>query len=153
MRMKSGIPSLAAAALLLASPALAQSMDWKCGPADKSVTPEQLFAARIEAMRRGDLNTVACTYQEDAVVLFPGQVVTGRDAIMQAFIEFSGQFGGALPTVLSTTASEDVLLVTYSLHTPTGSIPDGSDTFVLSKGRIAYQVVHATVTTAAQQTP
>lgn len=117
----------------------------ECPKADKQATPQQVFDARLAAMQRGDLGAIACSYAEDAVVVFPGAVIEGREAIMTAFLEFAGALGGTPPTITSTTSAHEVLLVTYEVHTPDLSIPDGSDTFVISKGRIDYQVVHATI--------
>ena len=138
---KLGIGVVVAVGVLTASPALA----WDCPQPDKQATAQQIFDARIAALQVGDLNTIACSYAEDAVVIFPGSVVTGRDAIMDAFIAFASTFGGAAPTITSTTMADNVLLVTYTLSTPNASIPDGSDTFIVRKGRIEYQVVHASI--------
>lgn len=117
----------------------------ECPKADKQATPEQVFAARIEAMQRGDFQAIACSYAEDAVVIFPGTVIRGREAIMRAFADFAGVLGGAPPVVTSSTEAGNVLLITYEVHTPRVSIPDGSDTFVIEKGRITSQVVHASL--------
>jgi hypothetical protein len=142
MRAKLSIPILAVATLLVGGSALA--FDEKdCPKVDRKATPEQVFASRIAAMQTGDMVAIACTYEEDAVVMFPNQVIRGRDAIMQAFMQFAGVLGGAAPTITSTTTADDVLNVTYEVYTPTVSIPDGSDVFIISKGRIQYQVVNA----------
>ena len=110
--------------LTLGGSALAQ--EYECPKADHKARPEQVFAARIDAMQRGDMQAIACSYAEDAVVIFPGSVVRGRTEIMKAFLAFASAFGGGPPNVTSITRSEDVLFVTYTLVTPGVSVPDGS---------------------------
>lgn len=115
---------------------------WHCGRPDRHATPTQVLQARFAAMARQDLNAIACSYAEDAVVILPGSVVRGRDAVMQAFAGFAALLGGAAPTIASLTAADEVVLVLYSVTTPSVSIPDGADTFIVRDGQIATQTVH-----------
>jgi ketosteroid isomerase-like protein len=109
-------------------------------------TPQQAFDARNAALAAGDLDAAFCAYDDDAVVMMPGSVVRGRENIQTAFLAFGSLFGGQFPTITSTTEADDVLLVTYTITGPTLSITDGADTFVVRRGRISRQVVHATLT-------
>ncbi len=143
MRAKVIVQIVVMASLLVGGPALAKPDT--CPKPDKKATPEQVFAARLVAMQQGDLAAIACSYAKDAVVVFPGSVIRGREAIMEAFLAFAGALGGTPPTITSTTQADDNLLVTYEVITPTISIPDGADTFIIRDGRIQYQLVHGTI--------
>ncbi|MDQ3262905.1 MAG: nuclear transport factor 2 family protein [Myxococcota bacterium] len=143
MRAKVIVQIVVMASLLVGGPALAKPDT--CPKPDKKATPDQVFAARLLAMQQGDIEAIACSYDQDAVVVFPGSVIRGREAIMQAFLAFAGALGGTPPTITSTTEADDTLLVTYEVITPTLSIPDGADAFVIRDGRIQYQLVHGTI--------
>ncbi len=121
------------------------AMAGDCPPVDPHRTPLQTFAARNAALAVGDVALAMCAYDEDAIVVMPGTVVRGRAAVTQAFLGFGALFGGAQPTVTSTTEADDVLLLTYTLTGPTLSITDGADTFVVRNGRFVRQTVHATL--------
>lgn len=131
-------------AVLLAAPSLAN--DTRCPPVDPHRTPQQTFDARNAALAAGDSTAAFCTYAEDAVVVMPGTVVRGRANVQAAFLNFGALFGGAQPNVTSATEADDVLLITYTLTGPTLTIADGADTFVVVRGRIVSQTVHATLT-------
>lgn len=140
--MRLAIPLL----LLLGAAPRSEAHDTVCPHVDPNRTPQQTFDARNAALAAGDLTGAFCAYDEDAVVVMPGSVVRGRANVAAAFLGFGALFGGAQPTVTSTTQADDVLLVTYTLVGPTLTIADGADTFVVRHGRITRQAVHATLT-------
>jgi ketosteroid isomerase-like protein len=118
----------------------------QCPKVDKHRTAAEVFAARTAAMAAGNLDLAFCLYAEDAVVVMPGSVVRGREAIKAAFIQFGAMFGGLIPPPSTVTAEGDVVLVTFSLVTSGASIPDGADTFVIRDGLIRAHTVHASIT-------
>lgn len=114
-----------------------------CSPTLKQRTPEQVIADHYAALGAGDLERAMCDYAVDARVIMPGSVGRGIDQIRAGFLGMAQMFGGAMPTINSITIDGEVVLLTYSIYTPTVSIPDGSDTFVIRNGLIYYQIVHS----------
>ena len=52
--------------------------------------------------------------------------------------------GGAVPQVRTLTATDSVVLLTFTAFGTPCTIPDGSDTYVVEKGHIVTQTVHDT---------
>ena len=111
-------------------------------------TPEQVVRQHVAALASGDLAGATCDYAEDATVLLPGQVVSGRDAIGQALAGFSGLLGGAPPAIETLTSSGPLVLLTFQDLGAPCTIPDGADTYVVVAGRILAQTVHDTLQSA-----
>ena len=122
---------------------------FQCPKMSKHRTAAEVFADRMAALNAGNMDLAFCYYAEDAVVVMPGSVVQGREAIKAAFIQFGSLFGGVIPAPSTVTVEGDVVLVTFSLVTPGASIPDGADTFVIRDGLIRAHTVHASVTFSA----
>lgn len=118
---------------------------FECPKLSKKATAAEVFADRMAALNAGNLDLAFCYYAEDAVVVMPGSVVRGREAIKAAFVQFGSLFGGVLPVPSTVTVEGDVVLATFSLFTPGASVPDGADTFVIRDGLIQAQTVHATL--------
>lgn len=114
-----------------------------CSPLLMLRTPLQVQADHVAALKAGALDRAMCDYAIDARVVMPGSVAQGLDQIRAGFTAMNQMFGGAIPEVTSVTTSGEVVLMTYQIYTPTLSIPDGSDTFVIRFGLIHYQVVHS----------
>jgi uncharacterized protein (TIGR02246 family) len=124
----------------------AKDAAFECPKLSKHRTAAEVFADRMAALNAGNLDLAFCYYAEDAVVVMPGSVVRGREAIKAAFVQFGSLFGGVLPAPSTVTVEGEVVLVTFSLFTPGASIPDGADTFVIRDGLIQAHTVHATLT-------
>jgi ketosteroid isomerase-like protein len=122
---------------------------FECPKVSRKASAAEVFEARLAALNAGNLELAFCYYAEDAVVVMPGSVVQGREAIKAAFVQFGSLFGGVLPTPSSVTVGGDVVLATFSLAMPGVSIPDGADTFVIRDGLIQAQTVHASIVFSA----
>ncbi len=122
---------------------------FQCPKLSKHSTAAEVFAARMAALSVGNMDLAFCYYAEDAVVVMPGTVVRGREAIKAAFVQFGSMFGGAIPAPSSVTVDGEVVLVTFSLVTSGASIQDGADTFVIRDGLIQAQTVHASISFSA----
>lgn len=131
--------------LSLASEGKKKEDGFKCPKVSKKTKAADVFAARMAALYAGNLDLAFCYYAKDAVVVMPGSVVKGREAIKTAFVEFGSLFGGLIPEPSSVTVQGDVVLVTFSIETPGVSVPDGADTYVIRDGLIRAQTVHASV--------
>jgi hypothetical protein len=89
-----------------------------------------------------------CDYADDATVVLPGQVVTGLDNIRAGLEQVGSLLGGTIPTILTFTPTDRLVMITFvALGTPC-QIPDGSDTYVVEKGHIVTQTVHDTFKSA-----
>lgn len=126
---------------------------FKCPKLSTKLTTAEVFKARMEALKAGNIDLAFCYYDEKAVIVMPNAVVRGREQAKKAFVQFGSAFGGAIPQPTSLTIEGEYALATFSLQTPTASIPDGADTFVIRAGRIQAQVVHANVVPASPATP
>lgn len=108
-------------------------------------SPEETINEHIALLNAGKLDEAMCDYAADAVVILPGQIAEGRDAIRAGLEGIGSLLGGVLPTVTSiTTHGSTVLLTFYAYGTPC-IIPDGSDTYIVRRGRIVTQTVHDTL--------
>jgi hypothetical protein len=116
-------------------------------------TPQQVFEYRYDAIVRGDMDAIMCTYSPDAVLVLPGSIIRGRENIRPAFEALMGLFGGIAPTVTSTTVADNIMLMTFYVNTPMLSIPDGADTYVFFFGHIVQHTVHDTVVFNNPPTP
>jgi hypothetical protein len=94
------------------------------------------------------MEAAICDFAEDAVVIMPGQTIRGRDAIGQGLLGMSSLLGGAVPEILTLTASGSVVMITFSADGTPCTIPDGSDTYVVERGLIKVQTVHDTLYSA-----
>lgn len=129
----------------LAAASDTKSAGFECPKLSRKATAAEVFADRMAALNAGNLDLAFCYYAEDAVVVMPGSVVRGREAIQAAFVQFGSLFGGVLPAPSTVTVEGEVVLVTFSLVTAGASIQDGADTFVIRDGLIHAHTVHATL--------
>ncbi len=120
---------------------------------DQSICPHdredrtalEVWNDHLAAIQSGNIALIACDYAEDATVVMPGTVISGKANVLAAFEAFAQLLGGQLPSITSVTASGQVVLVDYTLDSPHVVVPLGVDTFVVKEGLIRYQTVHATI--------
>lgn len=121
------------------------SSGYRCSPWRFLRSPRQVMIEHQEALRAGDMNKAMCNYAPHARVLSEGGLQVGRDQIRAGFEGMAGMFGGIMPETTGIYDTGEVVLVTWEVHTPGASIPDGVDTFVIRFGQIVYQTVHAKI--------
>jgi hypothetical protein len=123
-----------------------------CSPDLKHRTPQEAIAEHIALLQAGMLDQAMCDYAEDATVVLPTQVVSGLANIRGGLEQIGALLGGTVPTVVTTIATDRLVMITFhALGTPC-QIPDGSDTYVVEKGLIVTQTVHDTFAHAPGQT-
>jgi ketosteroid isomerase-like protein len=114
----------------------------------KQRSAEETIQEHLALLQAGEIDLAMCDYAEEAVVILPGQVVTGLDNIRGGLGGVGALLGGAVPQIQTLTATEDTVLITFvALGTPC-TIPDGSDTYIVRKGKIVTQTVHDTFRSA-----
>jgi ketosteroid isomerase-like protein len=115
-----------------------------CSPDLKQRSAEQTIVEHIALLQAGRIDEAMCDYAEDATVILPNQVVTGLANIRGGLDGIGSLLGGAIPQVQTLTTSGDVVLLTFSAFGTPCTIPDGSDTYIVRKGKIVTQTVHDT---------
>ena len=126
--------------LFLTTAAAAQAADCPDHPQKRST--EQVLQDHVSALLSGDLDLIACDYDEDAVIITPGKVVSGHAQIKEYYAAIFQLMGGPGDLeAVSVTTSGTVLLLEWTLDSPHLVVGDGTDTFVIEKGRISYQTV------------
>ncbi len=142
--------ALATGAAVLAKPETALAHEHsKCPHHFGHRTAKQTIEEHISLMQAGKMDEALCDYAEDAVVIMPGQTIRGREEIGNGLLGFMSLLGGAIPQVKTLTATDSIVMITFSAVGTPCTIPDGSDTYIVEKGRIVAQTVHDTVYSAA----
>jgi len=140
-----GLSSLAivAVAILMTRPARAANRPG-CSHALKHRSAQQTISEHLALLQAGRLDEAMCDYAENAVVVLPGQTVQGLENIRAGLSGVGALLGGAIPQIQTLTATDTVVLLTFSAFGTPCTIPDGSDTYVVEKGHIVTQTVHDT---------
>jgi ketosteroid isomerase-like protein len=118
----------------------------------KHRTAEQTIREHLALLQAGSLDAAMCDYDAAAVVILPGQIVTGLDNIRGGLSGVGALLGGAIPQIQTLTATPDVVMITFTAFGTPCTLPDGSDTYVVDKGHIVTQTVHDTFHSAPGQT-
>ena len=105
-------------------------------------SPEEVLQSHVTALLSGDLDRIACDYDENAVIITPSGVISGHDHIKDYYFSIFQLMGGpGNLTAVSITTSGKALLLEWMLDSPHFVVGDGTDTFVVEKGLITYQTV------------
>lgn len=107
-------------------------------------TAKETIEQHLALMQAGKLDEAMCDYDENAVVVLPGQTITGLDNIRTGLSGVGGLLGGAQPQVQTLTATDKAVMITFTAFGVPCTIPDGSDTYIVEKGHIVTQTVHDT---------
>ena len=121
-----------------------------CRENTRDRTPEQVLNAHFAAILSGDVERIACDYDDDYVIVTPGSVIRG-DAGIRAFYNqiYSlmggpGTLGVISLTFAATPADSDrraAALLEWTLDSPHLAVGDGTDTFIIKNGRIQQHTV------------
>jgi hypothetical protein len=145
----SAVALLAALGIGLTSKPAAAEDHAKCPHGPRHRTAQQTIEQHLALMQAGKTEEALADYAKDAVVILPGQVIRGRDEIAKGLMGVGSLLGGAVPEVLSLTATDNLVMITFKAMGVPCTIPDGSDTYVVEKGQIVAQTVHDTFHSAA----
>ena len=146
-RIVGGLALLAAGGLGLAAPQ-ASAREPKCPRHLKQRTAEETIREHLALLQAGNIDLAMCDYADDALVILPGQVISGLDNIRGGLSAIGSLLGGAVPQIQTLTATSDTVLITFTAFGTPCTIPDGSDTYIVKKGRIVTQTVHDTLRSA-----
>jgi hypothetical protein len=118
----------------------------------KHRSAEETIRQHLALLQAGDVEQAMCDYADDAVVVLPGQTISGLDYIRSGLTGVVGLLGGAVPQIQTLTATNSLVMITFTALGSPCSIPDGSDTYVVHDGQITAQTVHDTFHSAPGQT-
>ena len=105
---------------------------------------QDVFNHHMEAFGAGDVDGILEDYAEDSVMISPdGTVLRGPEQIRPMVEQFIAEFGkpGASFDMGQTVIEGDVAYTTWTGETPDNVYELGSETYVISDGKIMAQTV------------
>ena len=92
---------------------------------------------------KGDVDAILANYAADAVVMVPGKVMRGPEALRGMFEELVAEFGqpGVTFEMLDQHVAGDMMLLVFRAETAKRVIELGNDTFIVRDGKIAQQTI------------
>ncbi|MFD7645584.1 nuclear transport factor 2 family protein [Kitasatospora sp. NPDC059795] len=111
-------------------------------------TPQEVFAEHGRHLATGDLDLIAGSYAEDAVLITPEGAFRGHDGVRRIL----GRLLADLPDAdrqLDPQFADDLLFLRWSAATATRQVTDGVDTFVFRAGLVRAQTLTYTLTERA----
>lgn len=110
-----------------------------------SRTPEEVFADHLIRLGSGDLDAAAQNYSEDAVFVTLNGVLTGRDGVRTGLARLVDAVQSDAEWTQEKQFAGDVLLLRWTVESPTARVRDGVDTFVFRDGLIIAQTADFTL--------
>lgn len=153
MKSKTVVAAAIAAALWCGAALGADDVDEKACPKVLQLrTVHQLMQAHVGGFNSGSARTLACNFDEDAVLVLPGRVAAGRQQIEGAYATLLQELGpGVEMHVTALTESDSVALMEYALTSGDQVVLRATDTFVAEHGFLKVEA-HAAMTTGPLHT-
>lgn len=91
----------------------------------------------------GNIDAILANYTDDSVVIVPGKVLRGPEALRPMFEELVAEFSapGVTFELLNEDIAGNMLMLVFKAKTGKGVIELGTDTFVVRDGKIAQQTI------------
>ena len=109
-----------------------------------TVATEAVFKRHSEAfmnMGKTGVEPVIADYSEDAVLITPTGVISGRDALREYFANIATELPAGIMDTMQMGVTEIRGEIVYITWSALPGIPMGSDTFVIRHGKIVAQTV------------
>ncbi|MFT5705459.1 MAG: ketosteroid isomerase-like protein [Shewanella sp.] len=106
------------------------------------MSTKKLIEEHLSALQRGDLNAVLADYSDDAILIFSGGIIEGKEALSGLFNQFLSEIIPADKTqwnVGVVTVARDIGYVKWTAVSDTHKIDFASDTFIIADGKIVAQ--------------
>jgi predicted SnoaL-like aldol condensation-catalyzing enzyme len=107
---------------------------------------QDVLAAHLDALGKGDLDLILADYREDSVLLTAQGVFEGKAMIEAFFTQALGALPQAKFKATGIYPAGDAVLLHWTAESPGGRIDDGVDTFVVDDGAIQLQTASFTIT-------
>lgn len=110
-------------------------------------TTEQIFKHHLDAFSKKDLKKIASDFSEQSIYINSlGVTLVGVKAIMEIYKSyFQSQEEGTTSAIKTMIIKGDVVFLEWTSDSPSSSINDGVDTFVIREGFIYAQTAKFTV--------
>ena len=104
---------------------------------------EAVLNHHLQSFGAGDVSAIMADYTENSVVVLPNGVLRGKSQIKGLFEALVTEFGkpGVIFNLTNTTLAGDIAYITWNAETPDNSYKYATDTYVVKRGKIAYQTV------------
>jgi hypothetical protein len=79
-------------------------------------TPQEVFAHHGPALAAADIDEIAADFADDAVVITPAGVHSGKDGVRAAFRRLFADLADATWDIKGQTWADDVLLLALAFH-------------------------------------
>ncbi len=100
------------------------------------------------ALAAGDVDAAMCNYVEDAVVIHDGGIDYGVEEIEATLRLLATMFGGTVPRIYQEVRVSilgphtEMARILFTVETPCVIVPDGTDTYIIRRGKIEAQTAH-----------
>lgn len=118
--------------------------DPACPPGYRDRTPSQVVADTMAALNAADEALLACNYHPNAFLSADQGVFVGPAEIVDYLIQFPNLFQAPIE-VNETQEFRDMVRILYEIDGGWIVINDGTDTFIVRRGRIRQQSQHALI--------
>jgi hypothetical protein len=136
---------VAAAVVLVIVGLGAASAEVKCPKDLKKRHADQVVTDLRAALAAEDWELVGCHYAPEAFIIDDQGVLTGVDEIVANLMVIEDLFGGNPPVIHEQLPFNNVVRVLYTRDAGWFVIPDGTDSYVIRKGRIEIQTRHGVI--------
>ena len=91
----------------------------------------------------GNIDAILANYADDSVVIVPGKVLRGPEALRPLFEDLVAEFSHPDVTfeLLNEDVADNMLMLVFRARTGKGKIELGTDTFIVRDGKIAQQTI------------
>ena len=102
---------------------------------------EEVWAHHIEAWNARDLEAISSGYGPDSILILNNAVFRGPDEIREAFRQLFAIFDQGENEIDPLVLEGRVIYITWHFTPRGGTAVDGTDTFVVEKGKITVQTI------------
>ncbi|NKB49733.1 MAG: nuclear transport factor 2 family protein [Alphaproteobacteria bacterium] len=131
---------LSAAMLMVSLAVVGSSQVYAGGMADKT---KAVLDSHLTAFGSGNVDAILANYASDAVIMFPGGMVSGHADIRGMFEGLVTEFGqpGVTFEMLNSDVSGEIAFIVWKAETGKAVYEMGTDTYVIRDNKIVMQTV------------
>lgn len=109
-------------------------------------TTKEVWDHHCKAFAEADIDAVMFDFAEDAVYVTTNKVIRSKSNIRKLYDDhFKSLVPGSSSTIISQTIEGEIVFFEWAADSPTASISDGVDTFIIRNGFIIAQTMRGTV--------
>ena len=104
-------------------------------------TAQEVFDHHWDAVMAGDMDRLLSDYADDALFVRPGMTAQGHAEITEFFMEIGVALNGFSVEQVSVTTDEPIVVLEWRGSHADGRSASGTDSFVITDGKIQYQTL------------